>query len=93
MTREKEIEQAADKHFAHGWYGSVMDAFAEGAQWADQHPKGNLVDIDNVCDWINDNYFEYLQPISYREQLKDSIDIADFVNDCDLIMNFYGNKK
>ena len=37
--------------------------------------------IDKTCEWINDNYFEYLQPISYNEQLKDSIDINAFVND------------
>ena len=43
MTRKKEIEQAAEEHFAHSWKGSVKDAFAEGAQWADQHPSVDTI--------------------------------------------------
>lgn len=86
MTREKETEQAAngylDSLFGGGKHQDLyVMLFMAGAQWADQHLKDNLVDIDKACEWINDNYFEYLQPISYYEQLKNSIDINDFVND------------
>lgn len=45
------------------------------------HAKEKQEWIDKVGEWINDNYFEYLQPISYHEQLQNSIDINDFVND------------
>ena len=52
------------------------------AQWKNEHfAKEKQKLIENVVKWINDNYFEYLQPISNYEQLKDSIDINAFVND------------
>lgn len=62
MTREQQIKMAAEVHFAHSWSGSVMDAFEQGARWADwnpfqcededKHPKDNLVDIDRAWDWL-----------------------------------------
>ncbi len=39
MTREEQIRQAAEEHFAHSWSGTIKDAFAEGAQWADEQNK------------------------------------------------------
>ena len=59
MTRKEEIEQAAEKntleknqghHYLDWFYG-----FNNGAQWADEHPKENLVDIDYVCEWLKEN--------------------------------------
>ena len=48
MTREEEIKQAAEEysgkdsffHYAH------IHGFELGAQWADEYPKDNLVEID-----------------------------------------------
>lgn len=45
MTREKEMEQAADEYFAHSWSGSVKDAFREGAQWADKNSFPNFISV------------------------------------------------
>lgn len=59
MTREKEIEQAAngylDSLFGGGKHQDLyVRLFMAGAQWADQHLKDNLVDIDKamkvICD-------------------------------------------
>lgn len=60
---------------------AVNQGFENGAKFMKQQL------IDKACEWINDNYFEYLQPIGYNEQLKDSIDINAFVNDLIKAMN------
>lgn len=81
MTREKEIEQAADEHFAHSWKGSVKDAFAEGAQWADEHPKDNLginfPKYDNIVDKVfgagNLECWEYDQAKQLVKLAKDEL--------------------
>lgn len=78
MTREKKIEQAADEHFAHSWRGSVKDAFAEGAQWADQHLKDNLVDIEKACDAIKHLLGRY---VIRNFNFGDSYDIDELVAD------------
>ena len=49
MTREEEIkEQAkiAKREFLarHNWSGNQETGFQEGAKWADQHPKNNIVE-------------------------------------------------
>lgn len=39
MTRREEIiKEASKEHFAHGWEGSLIDAFTQGALWADANP-------------------------------------------------------
>lgn len=32
------------------------DGFIEGATWADRNPKTGLVNIDEVCDWLYNNW-------------------------------------
>ena len=52
MKREEEINDAI------GGFGlwSVGEAmFKLGAEWADEHPRKNLVDIDKAVRWIKDN--------------------------------------
>ena len=49
MTREEDIERRAEQE--NEWFGetgNVKAAFKNGVQWADKHPKDNLVDIDYV---------------------------------------------
>lgn len=28
-------------------------AFMAGAKWADEHPRSNMVDIEDVCEWMH----------------------------------------
>ena len=58
MTRDAEIQEQAKlakREFIarHNWSGNQETGFKEGAKWADQHPKPNLVDIDKACEWLS----------------------------------------
>lgn len=69
MTREEQIRNAADEHFAHSWRGSVKDAFAEGAQWADTHP--NAIDFAYLQNWYQDSIDETREPIWTDKHLEE----------------------
>lgn len=59
MTRREEIiKEAAKEHFAHGWEGSLIDAFTQGALWADEHPNLTWEDIRKIC-LIAENVHKY----------------------------------
>ena len=58
--RNQAIEQAAhqntlEKNQGHN-YTDWYFGFINGVQWADEHPKNNPVDIDEVCERL-ENYF------------------------------------
>ena len=53
MNRKEEIDKNAHEHFAHGWQGSLIDAYIEGAEWADEHPKKGLADIEKVKEFLS----------------------------------------
>lgn len=64
IVRESETEQAAigylDGVFGGGKHQDLyVRLFMAGAQWADEHPKDNLVDIDKACEWLNNNADKY----------------------------------
>lgn len=43
--------------------GEIVDAFEAGAEWADEHPKEGLVNLDKVCEWLEnkcENKREYI---------------------------------
>ena len=70
--RNQAIEQAAyqntlEKNQGH-YYTDWYFGFINGAQWADEHPKDNLVDIDKVCEWLeeNANKFVCTKPYPYN---------------------------
>lgn len=66
MTRKEEIEQAAlEAFFPFMQETDARDIWIEGAEWADEHPKENLVDIDEVCEWLKDNLPNWVE--SYKE--------------------------
>lgn len=51
MTRKEEIkEQSKKRHFEKYNCEGYCPDFEAGAQWADEHPAPNLVDIDIVCE-------------------------------------------
>lgn len=59
MTREEQIYNAAADHrdcVCCGFYDPHADAqersFIEGAEWADEHPKEGLVDINKACKYL-----------------------------------------
>ena len=57
MARRNEIMEEAEKHM-YDWgvdvdRFDVPDIFAKGAEWADEHPRSNMVDIEDVCEWMH----------------------------------------
>ena len=55
MTRREEIQQAAtnyQRQFPKRYVNELH--YINGAEWADSHPRTGLVDIDKVCEWIDD---------------------------------------
>jgi len=44
---------------------TFMEGFEVGAQWADNFPQDNLVDINSVCNWLKDNLPKWVD--SYKE--------------------------
>lgn len=85
MTNEekaREIKKEFEQYGCECVPNDCYDAALKMAEWKDeQHEQEKQQLIEKAVKWINDNYFEYLQPISYYEELKDSIDINAFVND------------
>lgn len=77
MTREEEIKQAAknraDQYEHPVDWNNCYHHYIQGAEWADQHPRKGLVDIEKVIEWLNtvdfSNYVEDLKCI-YVGQLK-----------------------
>ena len=64
MTREETIKKQAEKEvtktyaFIHHEDFScedMADMFVKGGKWADEHPRKNLVDIDEAVRWLKDN--------------------------------------
>lgn len=59
MTREEEIIQAADECYP--TWEEHNAGFYQGAEWADQHPRKGLVDIEKVIEYMKKNSrFDYL---------------------------------
>lgn len=56
MTREEEIKQAAknraDQYEHPVDWNNCYHHYIQGAEWADQHPRERLVDIEKVYDYI-----------------------------------------
>ena len=73
MTREKQIERQGTLYSDIPanyveWCDGFQDyddtvyvekAFIEGAKWADENPKEGLVSIDKVCEWIEENIWDF----------------------------------
>lgn len=56
MTRTEEIQQAADANFRPEWHGSLIDAFVQGAEWADEHPKSSWISVEDRLPEISGGY-------------------------------------
>ena len=84
MTREEEIQEAAEHYEQvdatnlacdYGWGDRDIQqqCFKAGVEWADQHPRKGLVDIEKVCKFINENVREYHKSGVFH--------IGDFIKD------------
>ena len=68
MTREEQIEKAEIKYFDETRFDGCDNvgeaaktaAFIAGAKWADEHPKGGLVSLDKVCEWLDNNFMNLI---------------------------------
>lgn len=66
MTRIEKILQSAQEYTSSGDYSpSLKDCFIAGVKWADENPKEGLVNIDKVCQWLENecDIKEYLSGI------------------------------
>lgn len=60
----EDLDKAAEK-YAHEAYSHPVDRnvgkadFIAGANWADEHPRKGLVDIDKVCEFLRTTTFPY----------------------------------
>ena len=54
-------------------HSHLMCAVIEGAEWADIHPRKGLVDIEKVCEWLEEHLLDYWQ--------KASTDTEEFIGD------------
>lgn len=84
MTRSEEIKQRAEEYrqpYRDGGYHlsskDVMDAFEEGAEWADK------TIIEKACKWLFENVYDYLNPEdqerveSFRKYLEEQYESYD----------------
>lgn len=75
MEREEEIEKAAAK------FDGSMDCvgcFIGGAEWADQHPRKGLVDIENACQKLEKCMYDNLM---FQGRLHRKEAIETFIED------------
>lgn len=72
MTRKEEINEAAS---GFGLWNVGEAMFKLGAEWADEHPRKGLVDIEKVCKWLLDNTATYdiqwLGRVKVNDMVKD----------------------
>ena len=91
MSREEEIYEASGE-FGLWNVGEAM--FKLGAEWADEHPRKNLVDIDKAVRWIKDNAnkFVYVSAHTntasinehlFAEEFAEAMSNNDVVDVCD----------
>lgn len=54
MNREEEITNAAlEEFYPYNQEDEYRDAFIMGAKWSDEHPRKGLVDIEDVCKYLD----------------------------------------
>ena len=95
MTREeeriKETIRAADEYIHKRIYeddcgrtGDTFPAFIEGAEWADQHPRKGLVDIEKACNFLK----QFLSTSDKNDYGETHVKSMWFNNEDDFIEDF-----
>ena len=60
MTRLEEIWESFQRYKLVTETGNLSEGdYIAGAEWADEHPKKGLVNINNVCKWLKENVSGY----------------------------------
>ena len=59
MTRKEEIKKGAFDAFPNEGWERQRVSFVQGALWADEHPRKGLLDIEKVCEWLENNMHDY----------------------------------
>lgn len=54
MKRQDEMEEFA-KGYTSLYVDDNYEAIKAGVEWADEHPRKGLVDIEKACEWLQDN--------------------------------------
>lgn len=70
MTREEEIKNESYKYglskYSDGISAMICASdFEAGAEWADSHPCKEHVELNEVCDWIQNNAFKYWEETAF----------------------------
>ena len=71
MNREEEMEEFA-KGYASLYVDNNYYAIKAGVEWADEHPRKGLVDIEKVCNFLNN--------IDIKKYISSLTDGVGFVN-------------
>ena len=102
MDREKQIEEASVEYqiqkrpmaiggdaFGDMVYRmNINPSFVAGATWSDEHPKKGLINIDDVCEWIDEHIWDYI-----KTRCLSDFEILDEVKFAQLIEDLKGNFK
>lgn len=64
MGRKEQIEHKAgsirdgmiSNYAPYSYCLAYEDGYIDGANWSDSNPKDGLVNIDEVCDWLYNNW-------------------------------------
>ena len=59
-TRDESIIGGINRNTAEIISAIVQRSVIQGAEWADQHPRKGLVDIEKIVEWIENNVEKYL---------------------------------
>ena len=74
MSREEEIKQAAknraDQYEHPVDWNNCYHHYIQGAEWADQHPREGLVDIDKIASFIKYHAQEFVYISTHSGEAK-----------------------
>lgn len=59
-VRDEAIMNDFNRYSAEIISALVQRSVIQGAEWADQHPRKGLVDIEKIVEWIENNVEKYL---------------------------------
>lgn len=84
MERSKQIQEFANTQTDCEFYDdTLVEGIIIGAEWADKNPRGGLVDIEDVCRWLDEHLGTRMsqEDDDYGEEYI----ISDFDRSCELI--------
>lgn len=73
MTREEEIIIEFEAASNHRYNDDAKSLIISAMEWADEHPRKGLVDIDEACEWLrttNIGAFPYKLIVEFRKAME-----------------------